>query len=173
MRSPCGETSGRLPSLSAVRALRWPAQEMGPMTWLQRYRARHYVGNSIWIWSSLSVAAAVVGVHLLRWIEEGAGWESALPPSTAQVVLGAMASSMFTFIVFVCSALLVAVQLASSQLTPRIIALVFRSPVMRISMSLFVFNFTFCTATLIRITEFVPALTVYVAAYGSIVSLAV
>ena len=46
-----------------------------------------------------------------------------------RAVLGMMASSMFTFIVFVCSALLIAVQLASAQLTPRIIAIVFRDPV--------------------------------------------
>ena len=57
------------------------------------------------------------------------------------MVLGTMASSMFTFIVFVSSALLVAVQLASAQLTPRIIALVFRDPVTKFSLTVFVFTF--------------------------------
>ena len=41
-------------------------------------------------------------------VEESQGWESAINPETARAVLGTMAASMFTFIVFVCSALLVA-----------------------------------------------------------------
>ena len=93
------------------------------MTWLQRYRVRHYLANSIWILPVLSMVAAIAAVRLLHWIEEAMGWESDFHPDTAQAVLGTMASSMFTFIVFVSSALLVVVQLASSQLTPRIIAI--------------------------------------------------
>ena len=63
-----------------------------------------------------------------------------------------MASSMFTFIVFVSSALRVAVQLASSQLTPRIIAIVFRDPITKLSLVVFVFCFTFTLAVLVRVT---------------------
>jgi uncharacterized membrane protein len=62
-----------------------------------------------------------------------------------------MASSMFTFIVFVSSALLVSVQLASSQLTPRIIAIVFKDPLTRFSLTAFVFFFTFSLGALVRI----------------------
>jgi uncharacterized membrane protein len=69
--------------------------------------------------------------------------------------------------------LLVAVQLASAQLTPRVIAFVFSDLVTRWSLALFVFTFTFCLATLIGINTAVPLLTSYVAAYGSVVSLAV
>jgi len=75
-------------------------------------------------------------VRLLHFIEEQIGWESRSHPDTARAVLGTMAASMFTFIVFVSSALLVAVQLASAQLTPRIIAIVFKDPVTRGSWSL-------------------------------------
>jgi uncharacterized membrane protein len=80
---------------------------------------------------------------------------------------------MFTFIVFVSSALLVSVQLASSQLTPRIIAIVFRDPVTRFSLTIFVFTFTFSLATLVRITSFVPLFTSQVAAYSCLASLVV
>ncbi len=79
-----------------------------------------------------------------------------------------MASSMFTFIVFVCSALLIAVQLASAQLTPRIIAIVFRDPVTKLSLTLFVFTFTFSLAVLVRINTTVPMLTARLSAYSSI-----
>jgi len=136
------------------------------MTWLQRYRIRHYFTNSIWILPLLAMAAALVTVPLLHGIEEATGWESAMNPETARAVLGTMASAMFTFIVFVCSALLVAVQLASAQLTPRIIAIVFRDPATKFSLTVFVFAFTFSLAVLVRIGTFVPPLTGRMAAYS-------
>ena len=143
------------------------------MTWLQRYRVRHYFTNSIWILPLLSIVAALVAVPLLHGMEEAMGWESAINPETARAVLGTMASSMFTFIVFVCSALLVAVQLASAQLTPRIIAIVFRDPGTKFALTLFVFTFTFSLAVLVRINTSVPLLTARLAAYSCVASLGV
>ncbi len=143
------------------------------MTWYHRYRFRHYVTNSIWVFPLLSMMAAMVAAPLLHGAEEALGWKSSLNPETARVVLGTMASSMFTFIVFVSSALLVAVQLASAQLTPRIIALVFRDPHTKLSLTLFVFTFTFSLAVLVRIDNSVPPLTARLAAYGCVASLGV
>src|SRR5438067_7206125 len=143
------------------------------MTWLQRYWVRHYLGNSIWILPLLSMVAALVAVRVTYRIDELAGWESGHHPDTARAVLGTLASSMFTFIVFVSSALLVAVQLASAQFTPRIIALLFRDPVTKYSLTAFVFTFTFTLAPLVRITTFVPLLTPYLPAYGCVASLGV
>jgi uncharacterized membrane protein len=143
------------------------------MTWLQRYRVRHYVRNTIWIWPLLSMVVAIAAVRLFHAIEEAMGWESSLSPSTALAVLGTMASSMFTFMVFVSSALLVAVQLASSQLTPRIIALVFRDPNTKLSLAIFVFTFTFTLGTLLRVDTSVPPLTAHLAAYSCLASLGV
>ena len=143
------------------------------MNWLQRYRIRHYLVNSIWILPLVSMAAALGTVRICDWIENVMGWESSLNPGTVQAVLGTLASSMFTFIVFVSSALLVAVQLASSQLTPRIIAIVFKDPITKIALVVFVFTFTFALAVLVRVTSTVPPLSVHLAAYGSLVSLGV
>src|SRR5579883_2464408 len=143
------------------------------MTWLQRYRFRHYVSNSIWVQPLLSMAAAIGAVRVLHWIELRMGWEAVTYVDTAQAVLGTMASAMFTFIVFVSSALLVAVQLASSQLTPRIIAIVFRDPVTKGSLVVFVFTFTFTLGVLVRVTSTVPPLTTYLAGYGCLASLGV
>jgi uncharacterized membrane protein len=141
------------------------------MTWLQRYRIRHYMANAIWILPLLSMLAAVAAGRLLHWFEDRMAWDSSVTPSTGQVVLGAMASAMFTFIVFVSSALLVAVQLASSQLTPRIIGIVFRDPVTRGSLVVFVFSFTFTLLALVGIDSAVPLLTASVASYCCLVSL--
>src|SRR5262249_39676957 len=98
-------------------------------------------------------------------------WESNVHPDTARAVLGALASSMFTFVVFVCSALLVAVQLASAQLTPRIIALVLGEPITKAALTLFVFTFTFTLAVLVRIKTSVPYLSAHLAAWSSVASL--
>ena len=143
------------------------------MTWLQRHRVRHYVGNSIWILPVLGMTAALGAVRLLNWVDAAMGWRSGFHPEAARTVLGTLSSSMFTLIVFVSSALLVAVQLASAQLTPRVIAIVFKDPVTKFSLAVFVFAFTFTLAALVRIEDSVPLVTSSVAAYGCVASLGV
>ena len=142
------------------------------MSWLWRYRVRHYVRNSIWIGPLLSMVAAFGGAHIFDAIDRAMGWQSAIDPDTARAVLGTMAASMFSFIVFVSSAMLVAMQLASSQLTPRIIGIVYRDPITNGSLMVFVFAFTFSLTALVRISTSVPPLTTHLAAYSSLVSLA-
>jgi uncharacterized membrane protein len=143
------------------------------MTWLRRYRIRHYIGNCIWVYPVLGMVAAVVVVRILHALETAMGWESGISPDTAESVLAVLASSMFTFIVFVSSALLVAVQLASSQLTPRIIGIVFRDPITKGSLAVFVITYTFSLSALARIKSSAPLLTASVAAYSCLVSLGV
>jgi uncharacterized membrane protein len=143
------------------------------MTWLQRHQVRHYFRNSIWIVPVLSIVLAIAAVPWLHDLEEKWGRESGINPETARTVLGMMASSMFTFIVFVCSALLIAVQLASAQLTPRIIAFVFRDPVTKFSLTVFVFTFTFALAVLVRTNTEVPLITARLSAYSCIACLGV
>ena len=143
------------------------------MTWLQRYRIRHYFGNSIWVLPVLAALASVGVVRVLHEIEKEVGWVSPVDADTARAVLGTMASALFTSAVFVCTALLVAVQLASAALSPRIIGLVFRDPITKFSLTLLVFTFTFSLSALIRIKDSVPLLTSHTAAYASFVSLGV
>lgn len=142
------------------------------MSWLWRYRVRHYVTSAIWIGPLLSMAAALATARVLDAVEATMGGQSGIDPDTARAVLGTMAASMFTFIVFVSSALLVAVQLASSQLTPRIIGIVFRDPITNVSLMVFVFTFTFSLTALVRIGSAVPPLAAHLAAYSALVSVA-
>lgn len=146
---------------------------MACMTWLQRYRVRHYFAHSIWIFPVLATVAAVGAVRVLHLIERDLGWVSPVDADTARAVMGTMASALFTSIVFVCTALLVAVQLASAALTPRIIGLVFRDPVTKFSLTLLVFTFTFSLSALIRIKATVPLITAHVAGYANLICLAV
>jgi uncharacterized membrane protein len=143
------------------------------MTWLQRYRIRHYFGNSIWILPVLAALVAVAAIHVLHEIEKEMGWVSPVDADTARAVLATMASAVFTAVVFVCTALLVAVQLASAALSPRIIGLVFRDPTTKFSLTLLVFTFTFSLSALIRIKTNVPWLSAHLSAYADMVSLGV
>lgn len=143
------------------------------MTWLQRYRLRRWFHDSIWILPTVGIVAGLVAARLLHALELGLAWEWNFNPDTARAVLGTMAASMFTFIVFVSSALLVAVQLASAQLSPRIIGIVFGDRVTRLSLTIFVFCFTFILAVLVLIGDATPRLTSTLAAYASLVGLAV
>ena len=129
------------------------------MTWLQRYRIRHYIRNSIVVLPVLGIAAAVTTVRLLHSIEEQMGWQSYLSPEAARLIIGTLAAAMLTFIVFLSSTLLLAVQLASSQLTPRIIAFAFKDPVIKFALTIFVYTFTVSLAVLARIENAAPALT--------------
>jgi uncharacterized membrane protein len=117
--------------------------------------------------------AGLAVVQTAHVVEARLGLQAEFNADSARAVLGTLAASMFTFVVFVCSALLVAVQLASAQLTPRIIGIVFRDPVTRLSLTLFVFAFSVSLAALVRISDAVPLLTGRLAVYSCLASMGV
>ena len=143
------------------------------MNWVTRYRIKLYIRNSIWIFPVLSIAAGLLTVALLNRIELALGWKMSLSPDTARAVVGTIAGSLFTLVVVASSAILVVVQLATAQLTPRLITLVYRNNIRKFSISLFVFTFTFSVAVLVRIDNEVPLLTSYIAAYGFLLNIAI
>jgi uncharacterized membrane protein len=141
------------------------------MNWLLLYRVRLYITNSIWIYPALSLVAGLVSVALLWRFERAYGWEMNVGRETAMTIMGTISSSMFNLVVLVSSAVLVAVQLASGQLTPRIITLILRNPYRKLTLSIFAFTFTFSVGVLARIQDRIPFFTGYLAAYGFIVNL--
>lgn len=136
------------------------------MSWLQRHRIRLYLRNSIWVLPLLSIVVALVAVRALGKIEHTLGWQIEISVDNGRALIGTVAASLFTLVVVVSSALLVAVQLASAQLTPRIIAMVYRTTKLKYILAIFAFSFTFSVATLVRLEQNVPWLTTYVSAYG-------
>jgi uncharacterized membrane protein len=143
------------------------------MNWIQRYKARHYVRNSIWILSAIGMLAGLLTVRCLSWIEQYAGWQADFNPDAVRSLLSTLAGSMFTFIVFLASILLLVVQVAGAQLTPRIVGVVFRDRVSRLGLTLFAFTFTFTLAVLLRVNKSVPGITVHLAAYLCLLSIGV
>jgi uncharacterized membrane protein len=123
--------------------------------------------------SVLGMVAGLVSVRCLFWIEERGGWQSGFNPDAARALFGTLAGAMFTFIVFLSSILLLAVQVAGAQLSPRVIGIVFRDRVTRLALALFAFSFTFTLTVLLRIDTSVPMVTAYGAAYLCLISLGV
>ena len=142
------------------------------MNWLMRHRIQLYLRNSIWIYPSLAIVAGLIAVSALSRLERFLGWRINLNPETARVVMATVATSLLTLIVLVTSAMLLAVQLASAQLTPRIIAFVYRNNTRKLLLSFFVFTFTFSVGVLVRIEDSVPLLSGYFAAYAFLLNLA-
>lgn len=143
------------------------------MNWLQRYRLRSFLRTSVWLPSLLGLLAALAANRLMKSVDQTLGFQPHVGVDGARILLTALASSMLTFIVFVFSILLLAVQLASAQLTPRVIAHFFRNRVLKLSLALFVFVFTFDLAVVVRIGDSVPQASASLAAYSSVASIAV
>lgn len=141
------------------------------MNWIQRYRLRFYVRNSLWIWPAFSIPAALLTVSLLTRYEQAVGSQTKVSAETVRVLMSMVAASTFTLVVLVSSAVLLAVQLASAQLTPRIIAMVYRNPYQKSAFALFLFTFTFSCGVLARIEDSAPRLATYIAAYGFLADL--
>ncbi len=136
------------------------------MYWEQRYRLKHAARTSLVPWAALSLAAALVCAPAVRWLDYQTGWVVfGFSPDGARAVLGALAGSMLTFIVFVLSSTLIVVQLAAGQLTPRIIAMVFAMPWVRITLGLFTFTFAYTLAAFGRVEDRVPDLHVGIAVF--------
>src|SRR4051812_8787572 len=119
------------------------------MTWEQRYRLRRAARASLMLWAGLALLAALALAPAVRWLDRETGWVLfGFAPGGARALLAVLAGSMLTFIVFVLSATLIVVQLASSQSTPRVIPAVMEASVLKVSLGLFTFTFGYTLSAL-------------------------
>lgn len=99
--------------------------EGGWIALLRLSALRERVRTSLWFWPAISVLAAVVAGVLLPGLEsgtpEGAALGFAGTPEGARAVLSVVASSTITVTALTFSLTVVALQVASSQFTPRLL----------------------------------------------------
>jgi uncharacterized membrane protein len=144
------------------------------MTWEQRYRLSQFMRTSLVLWATLSLGAALVCAPAMRWVDRETNWVIfGYSTEGARVILSTLAGSMLTFIVFLLSATLIVVQLASAQLTPRVIALVLTMPGIKIALSALTFTFTYTLGALGRVEDRVPDFHVSVAVLLNLVCIIV
>src|SRR5260370_18055721 len=98
------------------------------MEWRTRYVLKSYVSSSMWLTPLAAYVVSLVAIRILGWLDERLQWQWAwqLDVTVIQNLLQMFIAAMLTFIVFTFSSLLVAAQIASAQLTPRIIATALR-----------------------------------------------
>jgi uncharacterized membrane protein len=115
--------------------------------------------------------AALLVAPLIRWVDDRTQWTLlGFGTEGARAVTGAVVASLLTFVVFSFSIILLAVQIASGQLSPRIIAPILESRLTKRTLGAFLFSFTYALTDLGRIEGRVPQLPLAVAGFSSLVS---
>src|SRR5690349_20341228 len=161
--------AGRRRATRLFAHLRWAALERylraGRM-WHRVYRVVSYTRSSLWIAPILALIAVLALAAPIRWLDAWLDWPFAsLDLEGARALYGTVITLTLSFIVFTFGSLLVAIQVASGQLTPRIIeTALLRDNVVRLSVGLFVFSMLFALSALRRMQTDVYEITFFTAA---------
>jgi uncharacterized membrane protein len=141
----------------------------GRVAWNLLFRLVSYVRSALWVVPLLSILLVLIVAPMLRWLDAVLGWrEARLGLVGAQALCETVITLALSFMVFTFGSLLVAIQVASGQLTPRIIATtLLRDNVVRYSVGLFVFTLVFTVMALDRLdTQTYHLVTLAVAVLG-------
>jgi uncharacterized membrane protein len=142
------------------------------MTWLQRYYLRTFVRSSVWIVPLGGILLALFLAPAVRGLDAVTGWSLlGYTPNGARTMLGALVASALSFVVFTFSILLVAIQMSSANLSPRVITSFLNDWPVKIVLGCFVFTYSYTAAVLGRIEETVPQLSMLVVLLSSLVSI--
>ena len=122
------------------------------MAWNRIYRAVSYFRSALWVIPFLAILIVLAIAPGLRVIDGWLAWRvSGLGVAGATSLYQSVITLTLSFMVFTFGSLLVAIQVASGQLTPRIIAtLLLRDNVVRFSVGLFVFSLIFAMMAIDR-----------------------
>ncbi|MBR0799581.1 DUF2254 domain-containing protein [Bradyrhizobium jicamae] len=123
------------------------------MGWKNLFHLRDYLKSSLWLIPFIAIPIELVATRVLHRLDSWLGWTLLdLGVSGAQGMLNAIISATLSFVVFTFGSLLVALQIASGQMTPRIIATILvRDNVVRCTTGLFIFTLLFAISALNRI----------------------
>src|SRR6187397_1377280 len=127
---------------------------------------KNYFSTSLWAVPILAIPFAMIATRALHWLDAKTEWTLlGFGVPGAQATLQAVVTASLSFLVFTFGSLLVAIQVASGQLTPRIIATtLLRDNVVRYTVGVFMFTFIFVQAAADRIDSKVHQLPLFVAA---------
>jgi len=136
------------------------------MHWRQFYHVRYSLRSSLWTVPIIAIPFAMFATRLAHWLDGRIQWSFlGFGVKGAEALLQATATATLSFLVFTFGSLLVALQVASGQLTPRIIATtLLRNNVVRYTVGLFIFTFLFTLGVQNRLESKVYQLPLIVAA---------
>lgn len=144
------------------------------MNWNRLYGLRSYLKSSLWVVPFIAIPLALVFSRLMHGFDPWLGWRLlGFSATGAQTVLEAFVTATLSFVVFTFGSLLVAIQVASAQLTPRIIATtLLRNDVVRYTVGLFIFSMMFMLSAQNKMDNGVHQLVLFVATTLGILSFA-
>ena len=121
-----------------------------------------------------AIILELVVYHLLHALDDRLGWQlQRFSAAGSQALLETVVTMTLSFVVFTFGSLLIAIQVAGGQLTPRIIATtLLRDNVVRYAVGLFVFTLLFSISALNRIKGTGDQLVLFVAALLGLLSMA-
>src|SRR5512141_43174 len=122
------------------------------LTWGRLYRATSYLKSALWTVPLVAIALELALAPALHALDAWLNWRlRGFEPAGATALYQTVITLTLSFLVFTFGSLLVAIQVAGGQLTPRIIAtILLRNNVVRYSVGLFVFTLVFAVAALNR-----------------------
>lgn len=138
-------------------------------------RARENLRSSLWFIPSLCVVAAIALSEMAHRVDReldqaGTGWYLFTgSPESARTVVGTIATSMLTFTGLVFTVTMLVLELASNQLSPRVMRTFLRDRFTQLVLGVFIATFLYALLVLRGITStstgepFVPALSVWFA----------
>ncbi|HEX5070661.1 MAG TPA: DUF2254 domain-containing protein [Vicinamibacterales bacterium] len=144
------------------------------LTWSRIYRATSYARSALWIVPLLAVLLVMTVGPIIRLIDQALGWRLLdLGVHGAEALYQTVITLTSSFLVFTFGSLLVAIQIAGAQLTPRVIATtLLRDNVVRYSVGLFVFTLMMAVTSLNRLEDHVLEIAAFIIACLGILSLA-
>jgi uncharacterized membrane protein len=133
------------------------------MSWNRQYRLRSYLRLSLWVIPIAAIVLEQVVYAGVRFLDARLNWTGlGLAMDGAKVVANTVITLSLSFLVFTFGSLLVAIQVASGQYTPRIIATtLLRDNVIRYTVGVFVFALFFAVKVLNRLDATLPQLLVF------------
>jgi uncharacterized membrane protein len=136
------------------------------MTWNQWYRLTSYVKSALWVVPVVAMLFEQATLRLIFFIDGRVEWTLlGLSVAEAQAMLQTVVTMTLSFIVFTFGSLLIAIQVAGGQLTPRIIATtLLQDNAVKYSVGLFVFVLLFAVGVLGRISSIAHQFVIFVAA---------
>ena len=144
------------------------------MYWNRLYAAQSYLRSALWIVPLIALLLEQIAIRLVSAFETSLTWVPRVEVSAAGItgVMDTVVNLSVSFIVFTFGSMLVAIQVASGQLTPRIIATtLLRDKVIRSTVGLFVFALLFAAGTRARVDTAIPQAAVTVSVFLGIASI--
>ena len=134
------------------------------LTWSRLYRVTSYARSALWIVPFLSILAVLISVPILRVLDAWLEWDMmSLGVEGSKSMYQTVITLNMSFLIFTFGSLLVAIQIAGGQLTPRVIATtLLRDNVVRYSVGLFVFGLIFSVMALNRMEDKVHDLVTFI-----------